>query len=275
VRNWLLTFLLLATTAGSAAAQPIGWSDWVNPTTWGRPPGSAQRDVIEPFREMSRDEQVETSRRGAGDFVFNLGARLLVGPRCRVRLGKTFYDPLLDEVTDADVYTETTCVARGGAGSAPLVLRTQIATVTIRAADSVISYAIANDDAGASLYDVADFIVALERVRGRGGRIDVAANDGSGRSWTILRPGFLILKKQPGDFTGPIPASPALLAAMLARLEGLGDAAQLPPGTLPPSTPVDVLRGQTQPARAGLDVCATTSLCDTATVDIVPGGDFQ
>lgn len=122
-----------------AIAQGIGFSEWFQPDVTVQPQGSGRADLMTKNRAFLLNDLLNTSRVGAADITFVQGQKLLVGPDCEVVLDSRIYDPNARSVS-LEIYSRKVCVTRAGAGELTIILRTPIATVTLKQADAVIEY---------------------------------------------------------------------------------------------------------------------------------------
>ncbi len=279
----IATLALLGAGSTASGQVEIGVSEWISPTAWGTVPG-ADRQQIQQFAGVVEDERIETDVRGAADFVFENGSRFLVGPDCEVVLDETFYDPALDHVARMDVYADTVCVVRAGAGGETLIFVTPVATVTISEASASLVYSGADADAGASatlhlaaspgtLPSGVDLAVFFEAGLAPEGKGVVEIRDENGETAILRRPGFMVVHATPGGLGEPERTDPVLLGRAMSRVTGIGLAsAPMRPGLATAPSPVEVYTVLEGPERPGVtfEPCAVSDFCDAETVVLNP-----
>lgn len=272
----ILAIMSAVAAAADAAAQGVGVSEWVNPNAWRAPAAAASRDPLQAGLRVNEDDTVQTDPRGASDFVFDLGSRLLIGPLCEVVLDETYYDPRLDDVVGFDMYAQTVCVVRAAAAGETIVLRTPVATVTISGLQATIVYAnpasrAAPGGTGSLAFKMlggknVQLAAVLDAGIGGAGSVEVVSDrPGGGRS-EMSRPGSMILISSDGSVSGPLPVTTELLVAVADTLDGLaGIFGDVPPWA---PSPNEALREERRFFDRQIDVCTLTSFCDTFDVEI-------
>lgn len=250
--------LVLFSGTSAVAQVAVGVAEWMHPVAVGMEESGSTGRPIEQFGVLNRDEQISTDGSGAIDVIFERGSRLLVGPSCELVLDESYYDPRLDDVVSFDVYTQTVCVVRGGAGAETLELETPLAKVVIKDVSATIAYYRTGDTASdtqqgstdnlpsrsAVIKDMAAIgnlgpsrsaviqamaaignlgterlVVYLDRGLSEGGFVEVSAN---GRTSVLRRPGFVVRAAPAIGVLSPERGDPVELGALSASLEAAG-----------------------------------------------------
>lgn len=235
-----LTLLFLASVP-AAAQVAVGVAEWTHPEAIGTDEAGNVGRPISQFGTLNRDEQIRTDPVGAIDIIFERGSRLLVGPSCELVLDESYYDPRLDDVVSFDIYSQTVCVVRGGAGAETLELETPLAKVVIKDVSATIAYFGQGETASNTQPDPSGnlpsrnatlkaglvtgdreterLVVYLDRGLGEGGFVEVSAN---GRTSVLRRPGFAVRVASGVGVLTPERGNPVELGALSAELESAG-----------------------------------------------------